>query len=189
MPRRRIQAHYEQLSEFESGRIIELKEAGWANRRTARLMGRSDATIRRCRGARLDKVGIMLTEDVQRLVTNPTSNCVLAIIEDVSGDAMGSPEPSIVIRGTFTAQRYVDDILRTVLLPLLLQYPCFIFQQDNARQHKARVAMNCLTACQTLPWPATSPDLSAIEHVWDTMGRLLHLPGNVDDLAPKLEEI
>ncbi|GFV79463.1 transposable element Tcb2 transposase [Trichonephila clavipes] len=35
----------------------------------------------------------------------------------------------------------------------------------------ARVAMNCLTACQTLPWPARSPDLSSIEHVWDMMGR------------------
>ncbi|GFX65359.1 hypothetical protein TNCV_3169061 [Trichonephila clavipes] len=32
MPRLEIQAHYEQLSEFERGHIIELKEAGWANR-------------------------------------------------------------------------------------------------------------------------------------------------------------
>ncbi|GFX82683.1 uncharacterized protein TNCV_1193581 [Trichonephila clavipes] len=48
MPRRRIRAHYEQLSEFERGRIIGLKEEGWANRRIARHMGRSDAAIRRC---------------------------------------------------------------------------------------------------------------------------------------------
>ncbi|GFX04580.1 hypothetical protein TNCV_901081 [Trichonephila clavipes] len=33
----RIRAHYEQLSEFEGGRIIGLKEAGWANRRIVRL--------------------------------------------------------------------------------------------------------------------------------------------------------
>ncbi|GFU53190.1 SHC-transforming protein 1 [Trichonephila clavipes] len=39
-----IQAQYEQLSEFERGRIIGLKEAGWANRR----MGQSVAAIRRC---------------------------------------------------------------------------------------------------------------------------------------------
>ncbi|GFW66670.1 hypothetical protein TNCV_1371031 [Trichonephila clavipes] len=44
-PRSRIQAHYEQLSEFERGRIIGLKDAGWANRRTARHMGRNDAAI------------------------------------------------------------------------------------------------------------------------------------------------
>ncbi|GFX88136.1 HTH_Tnp_Tc3_2 domain-containing protein [Trichonephila clavipes] len=30
MPRRRIRAHYEQLSEFERDRIIELKEGDWA---------------------------------------------------------------------------------------------------------------------------------------------------------------
>ncbi|GFX68046.1 HTH_Tnp_Tc3_2 domain-containing protein [Trichonephila clavipes] len=48
MPRRRIRAHYKQLSEFERGCIIGLKEAGWANRKNTRHMGRSDAAIRRC---------------------------------------------------------------------------------------------------------------------------------------------
>ncbi|GFW99746.1 HTH_Tnp_Tc3_2 domain-containing protein [Trichonephila clavipes] len=38
----------EQLSGFERGRIIGLKEAGWANRIIARHMGRSDVVIRRC---------------------------------------------------------------------------------------------------------------------------------------------
>ncbi|GFV41193.1 hypothetical protein TNCV_2979471 [Trichonephila clavipes] len=47
MPRRRIRAHYEQLSEFERGRIIGLKEAGWANWRIARYMRRSGETIKR----------------------------------------------------------------------------------------------------------------------------------------------
>ncbi|GFW11462.1 HTH_Tnp_Tc3_2 domain-containing protein [Trichonephila clavipes] len=44
----RIRAHDEQLLEFERGRIIELKEAGWETRRIARYMGRSHATLRRC---------------------------------------------------------------------------------------------------------------------------------------------
>ncbi|GFV91837.1 uncharacterized protein TNCV_2975091 [Trichonephila clavipes] len=48
MPRRRIRAHYEQLSEFERGRMTGLKEAGLGNRRIARHMGRSDVAIRRC---------------------------------------------------------------------------------------------------------------------------------------------
>ncbi|GFS69215.1 HTH_Tnp_Tc3_2 domain-containing protein [Trichonephila clavipes] len=47
-PLHRISAHYEQLSQFEGGRIIGLKEAGWANRRIARHMGRSDVAIGRC---------------------------------------------------------------------------------------------------------------------------------------------
>ncbi|GFV07632.1 transposable element Tc1 transposase [Trichonephila clavipes] len=76
-----------------------------------------------------------------------------------------SRTPMVVIRGTLTAQWYVDNILRTVLLPFLQQHPGLIFQQDNARPHTIRVAMNCLTACQTIPWSARSPDLSPIEYV------------------------
>ncbi|GFS82816.1 uncharacterized protein TNCV_3127661 [Trichonephila clavipes] len=48
LPRRRIRAHYEQLSELERSCIIVLKKAGWVNRRIVRHMGRSDAAIRRC---------------------------------------------------------------------------------------------------------------------------------------------
>ncbi|GFX90359.1 uncharacterized protein TNCV_3849341 [Trichonephila clavipes] len=43
-----------------------------------------------------------------------------------------------------------------VWLPFLLQYPGLIFTQDNAKPHTARLALNCLTACQTLTWPARS---------------------------------
>ncbi|GFX32428.1 hypothetical protein TNCV_2173481 [Trichonephila clavipes] len=57
------------------------------------------------------------------------------------------------------------------------------FSEDKARPYTTRVAMNCLTACQALPWPARSPDLSSIEHVWNMMGRRLHLPGNVYDFV------
>ncbi|GFV47414.1 transposable element Tc1 transposase [Trichonephila clavipes] len=74
--------------------------------------------------------------------------------------------PLVVIRVTLTAHRYIDGILRTVLLPFHLQYPGLIFQQDNAKPHTTRVAMNFLTAYQTLPWPSRSP----IEHFWDMMG-------------------
>ncbi|GFX54257.1 hypothetical protein TNCV_3823561 [Trichonephila clavipes] len=36
-----MQAHHQQLSEFERGRIIVLKEAAWAKRRINRHMGQS----------------------------------------------------------------------------------------------------------------------------------------------------
>ncbi|GFU93271.1 histone-lysine N-methyltransferase SETMAR [Trichonephila clavipes] len=62
----------------------------------------------------------------------------------------------VVIRGTLTAQRFVDDTLRTVLLPFLFQYPGLIFQQDYAKPHTIRAAINYLTAYQTLPWLARS---------------------------------
>ncbi|GFX12528.1 transposable element Tc1 transposase [Trichonephila clavipes] len=51
-----------------------------------------------------------------------------------------------IIRGTLKAQRYFDDILRSVLLTLFLQYSVLIFQQDNARSHTVRATINCLKA-------------------------------------------
>ncbi|GFU38569.1 transposable element Tcb2 transposase [Trichonephila clavipes] len=62
----------------------------------------------------------------------------------------------IVMRGTLTGQRYVDDILR----PFLNGLPGAIFQQDNARPHTARVSQDFLRHFQTLPWPSRCPDLS-----------------------------
>ncbi|GFX36314.1 transposable element Tc1 transposase [Trichonephila clavipes] len=61
----------------------------------------------------------------------------------------------VVIRGTLTAQRHVEDILRTVFLPFLLQYPGLIFQQENARPHMARAC--CYELSYSLSntfWPA-----------------------------------
>ncbi|GFV55559.1 hypothetical protein TNCV_2573991 [Trichonephila clavipes] len=45
LPSSSIRANYEQLSEFEGGRIIGLKEADWTNRRIACHTGQNDATI------------------------------------------------------------------------------------------------------------------------------------------------
>ncbi|GFY06251.1 transposable element Tcb2 transposase [Trichonephila clavipes] len=42
MPLRRNRRQYEQLTDFDRGRIIGLREAGWSNRRIGRHLGRSD---------------------------------------------------------------------------------------------------------------------------------------------------
>ncbi|GFX41454.1 transposable element Tcb1 transposase [Trichonephila clavipes] len=49
--------------------------------------------------------------------------------------------------------------------------------------------MNCLTAYQTLPCLDRLLDSYPIEHVWDMMGRRLHLSGNVVNLTRQLEQI
>ncbi|GFV95437.1 DUF4817 domain-containing protein [Trichonephila clavipes] len=83
--------------------------------------------------------------------------------------AYDSRSTLIVMRGTLTGQRYVDDILRPHVGPFLNGLPGAIFQQDNARPHTARVAQDFLRHFQTLPWPARSPDLFSVEHVGDKL--------------------
>ncbi|GFX52519.1 transposable element Tcb1 transposase [Trichonephila clavipes] len=76
--------------------------------------------------------------------------------------AYDSRSTLIVMRGTLTGQRYVDDILRPHVGPFLNGIPGTTFQQDDARPHTARVAQDFLRHFQTLPWPARSLDLSPV---------------------------
>ena len=47
--------------------------------------------------------------------------------------------------------------------------PALIFQNDNARDHRARAVQDHLQFCRitTLPWSAKSSDLSPTENLWD----------------------
>ncbi|GFX00508.1 uncharacterized protein TNCV_2235151 [Trichonephila clavipes] len=48
MPLRRFRRQYEQLSQFEKGKIIGINEAGWSARRIGRQLGHSDCVIKKC---------------------------------------------------------------------------------------------------------------------------------------------
>ncbi|GFV12374.1 transposable element Tc1 transposase [Trichonephila clavipes] len=98
-----------------------------------------------------------------------------------------STSPLVRIQGTLNAQRYVQNVLHPVAIPYLQGLPNAIFQQDNARPHTTRISQHALRGIQMLPWPAYSPDLSPIEHVWDVIGRRLQtlpLPRTFANSAP-----
>ena len=99
----------------------------------------------------------------------------------------------VFIDGNLNAERYINEILTTEVVPFLQAYPeVLYFQQDNATPHSAAVTKNFLANNQirTLPWPPTSPDLSPIEHVWDQMKQSLRkmdpLPRNTQELKESL---
>ena len=80
----------------------------------------------------------------------------------------------IVVPGILTRQRYIDEILCPHVVPFLRPVgKSGIFQDDNARPHRARIVDGFPQAnnVRRLEWPAISPDLSCIEHVWDVLGR------------------
>ncbi|GFV50357.1 transposable element Tcb2 transposase [Trichonephila clavipes] len=76
--------------------------------------------------------------------------------------------------GTVICLRYRDEILDPYVRPYAAAIGNdFILMDDNARPHRARIVEEYLEdhGLERMEWPARSPDLKLIEHLWDYLGR------------------
>ncbi|GFW37525.1 transposable element Tcb1 transposase [Trichonephila clavipes] len=80
----------------------------------------------------------------------------------------------IIRDGPLTARRYSDEILRPIVVPYAAAIADdFILMDDNCRPHRANLVEDFLfdAGIVRMEWPACSPDMNPIDHVWDALGR------------------
>ncbi|GFW27661.1 transposable element Tcb2 transposase [Trichonephila clavipes] len=86
----------------------------------------------------------------------------------------GRTDLYIIRDGHLTARRYRDEILRPIVVPYAAAIgDDFILMDDNCKPHRANLVEDFLfeERIVRMEWPACSPDMNPIEHVWDGLGR------------------
>jgi hypothetical protein len=107
----------------------------------------------------------------------------------------GKTEMVVLIGETMNANRYRDLCVNDIVVPFAQNFgEGFILVDDNATPHRARCVREVLREnnIERMDWPARSPDMNPIEHVWSRMKLRLNQSEyefrNLNELANAIRE-
>ncbi|GFW86398.1 transposable element Tc3 transposase [Trichonephila clavipes] len=108
------------------------------------------------------------------------------------GIILGSRSDLHVQSVTMTGHIYRDVILeKHVRLFRGAMGVEFLFMDDNAHPHRANIVDKCLQLedITRMDWPAYSPDLNPIEHMWDMLDRRIAARQSPPTYLPELRRL
>ncbi|CAG2193326.1 unnamed protein product [Mytilus edulis] len=80
----------------------------------------------------------------------------------------------VTMRGNLNGDQYIREVLQSVVEPNFDNHSLaarLVFMDDDTRPRHSRTVTAFRQGVTALPWPAMSPELNPIEHIWDTLGR------------------
>ncbi|GFY19091.1 transposable element Tcb1 transposase [Trichonephila clavipes] len=174
------------LDDFLHGRIIRRLENGRTQLEVSEELGIAQSVISRLWQRFQDDglvcslilAGLKYGERQEPVTTKRTPlNDTVTLVQDGSrlgGIIVGSRTDLHVQSVSMAGHIYRDVILeKHVRFFRGVMGAEFLFMDDNARPHRAHILDECLQweDITRLDWPAYSPDLNAVEHVLDMLGR------------------
>ncbi|GFW62542.1 transposable element Tcb1 transposase [Trichonephila clavipes] len=203
MSSRKQRSAFDQVSEFDRGRIVAYRDCGLSFREIDSRVEQNQTTVMwisdRCMqevsartirhhlqqsdlSARRPLLGLPLTQNHRRLLRQWCSERRLWAAD--WNEVVFTDESRIFLQhhdGRIRVWRHRGErmlnscVLCTATLVLLQGLVTAIFQQDNARSHVARIVQRFFVKHQIelLPWPARFLDLSLIENVGSMVAQRL----------------